>query len=396
MGLNTLPLETGQKRQRIASRRHAGLSIIVATACAVVSACDPADVLTPDDGRNAPGVIAYGFTIPDALTVIGDEEFLFLERGGTVYRYDSGEVTVVSGIPSSRMSDVYGGLLDLSLHPDFPSNSLVYLAYNDASHDLAVARFELRGDRAENLEVIFESDDFSIGSRIVWEDADHFFLSAGIGGDPYPDPGPQDLDSDVGKIHRLLADGRIPPDNPVLPGRTEPSSIWSFGHRNPQGLHFDDDQGILYAVEHGPLGGDELNVVEAGGNYGWPDFSYGLNYDRTPVSNMTEEQAEATSILPLAHWTPAFRVAPSGLHRVEGGADPSWQGSFLIGALYRQDLLRYDPVTEQTDVVRSRVGRVRDIAQFPGGDYLIAVDAGSPAASLTGRIIRFGPNGAPP
>ena len=373
-----------------------GKVAFAATVGLALSGCDPASVLTPDDGRDAPGVIAYGFTIPDALTVIGEEEFLFVERSGTVYRYDSGAVTTVSGIPRSRMSDVYGGLLDLSLHPGFATNRLVYLAYNDASHDLAVARFELRGDRADNLDVIFQSDDFSIGSRIVWQDSEHFFLSAGIGGDPYPDPGPQDLDSDVGKIHRLMADGRIPADNPLLPGRSAPSSIWSFGHRNPQGLHFDVDEGTLYAVEHGPLGGDELNVVEGGGNYGWPDFSYGLNYDRTPVSGMTEEEAEAVSILPLAYWSPAFRVAPSGLHRIEGATDPAWDGSFLVGALYRHDLLRYDPLTDETEVVLAGVGRVRDIARLPGGDFLIAVDAGSPSASLTGRIIRLSPDASTP
>lgn len=360
--------------------RAVGLSVLV-------TACQAVDVVTPDDGRNDPGVIAFGFTIPGALTVIGESEFLFLDRSGAVYRYASGEVGAVSGIPASRMRDVYGGLLDLSLDPAFETNRRVYLAYNDAGYGLAVARFELRGDRAGNLEVIFESEDFSIGSRIVWQDADHFFLSAGIGGDPYPDPGPQNLDSDVGKIHRLLADGRVPVDNPVLPGRSEPTSIWSFGHRNPQGLYFDRTEGALYAIEHGPLGGDELNLVEAGGNYGWPDFSYGLNYDRSPVSDMTEEEAAAESLLPVAYWTPDFRIAPSGLLRVDAPGNPSWDGSFLFGALYRNELLRYDPVTDETEVVLERVGRVRDIAQLPSGGLLIAVDAGSPGASHTGRII---------
>lgn len=392
MTLDFAPLQSEQGGA--AARTRAGLSLPLALAGAslVMAGCEAADILSGDDGRNDPGVVAYGFTVPDALTVIGEDEFLFLDRRGGVYHYEAGAVTALSGVPRSRMSDVYGGLLDLSLHPDFATNRLVYLAYNDASYDLAVARFELRDDRAENLEVVFGSDEFSIGTRIAWEDSDHFFFSSGVGGDPYPDAGPQDLDSDVGKIHRLRADGDIPSDNPVLPGRSAPTSIWSFGHRNPQGLYFDDDEGMLYAVEHGPLGGDELNVIEAGGDYGWPDFSYGLNYDRSPVSDATAEEAATWSVLPLAHWTPDYRVAPSGLIRVTGGANPSWEGSFLIGALYQQDVLRYDPLTEETEVALAGVGRVRDIAQLPGGDFLIAVDAGSPDASRTGRIIRIGSN----
>ena len=370
-------------------------AVVSLVGCLALFACEGDDPVTPNDGRDDPGVIAFGFAVPDAITVIGPDEFLFLERRGLVYRYHAGEVTELSGIPRTRMSDVYGGLLDLSLHPDFETNRLVYLAYNDRSYDLAVARFTLDGDRAEGLEVIFESDDFSIGSRIVWEDDEHFFLSSGIGGDPYPDPGPQDLDSDVGKIHRLMADGTVPADNPLLGGRPSPTSVWSYGHRNPQGLHYDVADGSLYAVEHGPLGGDELNVVEAGGNYRLLDFSYGLNYDGSPVSHMSEAEAATVSVLPLVYWGPEFRVAPSGLHRVTAGTRTSWEGSFLVGALYRQDVLRYDPNTGETEVALSGVGRVRDIAQLPDGTFLLAVDAGSPDRSRTGRIIRVDPGATP-
>jgi glucose/arabinose dehydrogenase len=286
------------------------------------------------------------------------------------------------------MSDVYGGLLDVSLHPDFPLTRRVYIAYNDRDYGLAIARFTLGDGRAEAVEVIYESDEFSIGTRIEWQDADHFFFSHGVGGDPHPMAGPQDLRSDVGKIHRLAADGLVPADNPILPGEATPSSVWSYGHRNPQGLYFDRDEGRLYAIEHGPLGGDELNVVEAGENYGWPLFSYGLNYDGTPVSAMTESEAAAASTLPYAHWGPDFRVAPSGLLRVESGEDA---GSFLLGALYPGHLLRYDPGTGETMVVLRGVGRVRDIAALPDGGFLISTDAGSPTPATAGRVIRLLP-----
>jgi glucose/arabinose dehydrogenase len=144
------------------------------------------------------------------------------------------------------------------------------------------------------------------------------------------------------------------------------------------------------------LGGDELNIITAGGNYGWPLFSYGLNYDETPVSHMTEEEAAAFSILPTKVWGPDFRVAPSGLLLVEGSQFPSWNGSFLLGALNPQHLLRYDPATDETEIVLARVGRVRDVAQLPGGRLLISVDAGSPNPPDPGRIIRLSPGGDRP
>jgi aldose sugar dehydrogenase len=338
-----------------------------------------------------PGVLASGYWIPDGIAVIGEGEFLFADRGGALYHYVRGGVTGVRGLPRSRTSGVFGGLLDVSLHPSFPNSRLVYIAYNDASFGLTVARFELRDDRAERLSVIYESDEFSIGSRIEWEDPSHFFLSFGVGGDPYPDPGPQDLSADVGKIHRLTADGQIPPDNPILPGASTPSTIWSYGHRNPQGLHYDTVARKLYATEHGPLGGDELNVVVAGGNYGWPLFSYGLNYDRTRVSDMSEGAARAVSILPVKFWGPDDRVAPSGLLFVEGSQFASWNGAFLFGALRPQHLVRYDPATGETEIVLRNVGRVRDIAQLPSGKLLIAVDSGSPKPSARGRIIELSP-----
>jgi aldose sugar dehydrogenase len=345
----------------------------------------------PTGVTNEAGVLASGYGIPDGIAVIGEDDFLFADRGGTLYHYVRGRVTEVRGLPPSRMSSVYGGLLDVSLHPGFADSRLVYIAYDNASSDLAVARFELRDDRAERLSVIYESDEFSIGSRIEWQDPSHFFLSFGVGGDPYPAPGPQDLRADVGKIHRLTADGQIPRDNPILPGASKPSTIWSYGHRNPQGLHYDAVKRTLYATEHGPLGGDELNIVVAGGNYGWPLFSYGLNYDRTRVSDMSEGAARAVSILPAKYWGPDNRVAPSGLLFVEGSQFASWNGAFLLGALRPQHLLRYDPATDETDVVLRNVGRVRDIAQLPSGKLLIAVDAGSPKPSDRGRIIALSP-----
>ncbi|HEX5766160.1 MAG TPA: PQQ-dependent sugar dehydrogenase, partial [Woeseiaceae bacterium] len=200
----------------IRPRKHLGLLALVPFLLWSCRADDPTGV------TNEPGVLASGYWVPDGIAVIGEREFLFADRGGALYHYVDGGATRVRGLPPSRTSGVYGGLLDVSLHPGFPDSRLVYIAYNDDSFGLAVARFELRDDRAESLSVIYESDEFSIGSRIEWEDPSHFFLSFGVGGDPYPDAGPQDLGADVGKIHRLTADGQIPSDNPILPGALQP------------------------------------------------------------------------------------------------------------------------------------------------------------------------------
>lgn len=372
-------------------RKHLGL---MALCFALLSSCQADDITGP--GTTAPGVIASGFGVPDGIAVIGETEFLFAERSGVVHHYVNGKVTQVKGIPPTQVYDVYGGFLDVSLHPDFQNNHLVYIAYDNASFNLSVARFELRNDRAQNLTVIYQSQEFSIGSRIAWEDDSHFFLSFGVGGDPYPEPGPQDLNSDRGKIHRLMADGQIPSDNPHFRGSANPSTIWSYGHRNPQGLYYDAADQILYESEHGPLGGDELNIITAGGNYGWPLFSYGRNYDNTPVSYMTEEEAATISILPFMHWNPNFRVAPSGLLLVENSPFTSWNGSFLLGALNLQHLIRYDPAGDKTEIVLANVGRVRDVAQLPSGKLLISVDSGSPNPSDPGRIIQLLPSGAFP
>ncbi len=349
-------------------RRKEGTTVIrkrlglLAVGVSLLASCQPDEPNAPNGG---PPVEDRTAGTVDAIAVIGEQEFLFAWRSGALHHDVGGQVTVVQGLPESRTIEVYGGLLDVSVHPDFEDNRLVYIAYDDAVFGLAVARFELRDDRARNLEVIYESNEFSIGSRIVWEDASHF-------------------------------DGQIPSDNPVFPGASEPTTIWSYGHRNPQGLHYDAALRTLYANEHGPMGGDELNVITAGGNYGWPLFSYGLNYDGTPVSDMTEAEAAAVSILPAKAWGPGLRVAPSGLLLIEGSQFPSWSGSFLMGAMNPQHLLRYDPTTDETEIVLERVGRVRDIAQLPSGTLLISVDAGSPNPADRGRIIQLSPGGVIP
>ena len=339
-------------------------------------------------------VLAEGFEIPWAIEVIGEEDYLFTERMGGLFHYQNGTVQEVKGVPKSKtftLDRPYGGMMDVSLHPNFEANRLVYLAYVNERYTTSVARFKLGDNVAENVEVIFNGNQFSVGSRIAWQDDSHFFLTFGVGGVPKPDPGPQDLNDPRGKIFRLMADGGIPQDNPIFKEKSKPSGIWSYGHRDPQGLFYDKETGVLYSNEHGPLGGDEFNMIQKGGNYGWPLFCYGFNYDMSKVSTMTEAEASKITVLPEKYWGPDFRLSPSGLIKLKNSNFRSWNGSFLMGGLTYQHLVLYNPKTGETQLAIPKVGRVRDIAQLPSGNLLILVDHKSPRINTTGRLIRLTP-----
>ncbi len=345
-------------------------------------------------------VIVTGYAIPWAIEILAEEEYLFTERLGNLLYFKDGTTKELSGIPEVMTVEnsglTYGGLMDVSLHPDFSENGLVYVAYVNENGIMAVGRFDFSGRAVEDFEVIFESNTFSIGSRIIWDNSRHFYVSHGMGGSPDPDPGPQDLSHDSGKIHRLMEDGSIPDDNPIFDGFSDPTSIWSYGHRDPQGLYFDREEEVLYSTEHGPLGGDELNIVTKAGNYGWPLYSNGLNYDRSAVSSLSEEEASQQFVMPLKTWGPQFNMAPSGLEKLEESLFTDLNGSFLLGSLAQQRLIAYSPESGRTSILLDRIGRVRDVAQLPSGGLLILLDYRSPKLEDSGRIVKITPKLSPP
>lgn len=380
------------------------LLALIGTACQPAQeSAETATELSQDESGLPPGVeialidfqleeVATGFSTPWAIELLGEDEYLVTDRMGTLHHITDGHSIALTGLPATTTVEVgrhYGGLMDVSLHPRFADNRLVYIAYVNDESRMAVARFRLEGEAAQNLEVVFESNAFSIGSRIAWEDDEHFFVTQGMGGDPTPKPGPQNLEHDGGKIHRLMKDGSVPADNPVFEGTDEPTSIWSYGHRDPQGLYFDREEGLLYSNEHGPLGGDEMNVIEKGGNYGWPRFSYGMNYDRTTVGDLSEEEAGQLTILPVKAWGPDFRVAPSGLERLDNETFPELGGWFVMGSLFQNRLIAYDLASGRTAIVSEKLGRIRDVAQLPSGDLIVLLDSeGLPEGG--GRVMRLG------
>ena len=361
------------------------LATLLLTACGGDAARGDGILTEPLEANTE--VLADGFVNPYAIAVINENEYLITERVAGLYHYVDGELTELGGIPDSEIFDsrgtIVGGVMDVSLHPDFASNGFVYLAYLDMENTMSVARFNFADREVEDVEVIFDSDFGSIGSAFAWQDADHFFVSQGI---TSLEAG-QDLTHDGGTIHRLTADGSVPDDNPVFDGFDGPTSIWSYGHRVNQGLLVDG--GVLYATEHGDSAGDEFNVIEGGANYGWPNITSGRFRDGNPPA--ADDGLLASAIDPLVTW-PTVTLAPTGLMRVNNSNFPELDGRFLTGALVATALVSIDVDTAETSILIDDTGRVRDIDQLPGGDLIMAVEApltGPP----NGQIVRLSPAG---
>ena len=232
--------------------------------------------------------------------------------------------------------------------------------------------------------------------RIAWEDSIHFFLNVGnsdLSTRTNPFLYAQDLHDDAGKIHRLMDDGSIPADNPVFDSFTSPTTIWSYGHRDVQGLFFDESTRTLFGVEHGPKGGDEFNVIEKGKNYGWPLFTYGINYDGAVVSLISEDSAATFTAFPEHYWTvPTYdggqAIAPACLLKVNRSTISDWNDYFLFGSLAYRRLMKYNRETNETFGLTIE-GRIRTIKQLPSGDIIALIERNDLRLS-NGMIIRIG------
>jgi len=271
-----------------------------------------------------------------------------------------------------------GGLLDVALHPDYADNGWVYLVYargEGRNAMTSLVRGRVKDNRWIDHQDLFvaEPEDrrragVHFGSRIVFRDGYVFFSI----GDRGAKPQAQSLDTPNGKIHRLHDDGRVPDDNPFI-GETPYESIWSYGHRNPQGLAIHPDTGELWSTEHGPRGGDELNLILKGRNYGWPEVTFGMNYGGTPI---TEHTSLPGMEPPVWHWTPS--IATCGLAFADGDAYPAWDGDLLAGGLAAQVLERLrvrDGKMIEREVLLKNAGRVRDVATAPDGVLHLILEA---------------------
>jgi len=326
-----------------------------------------------------PEVLYDGLNSPWGMVWLPDGRLLVTERSGEILVFKNDKFTgeKLTGVPAV-FAKGQGGLMDIKLHPDYKTNGWIYITFSKPVADLAstaVVRFKLKGNQIVEKEDIFEAKpalnaDFHFGSRIVFDKDKYMFISVGERG---TQPKVQELDNDHGKVHRLFADGKIPKDNPFVSQQGAHGSIWTYGHRNPQGLVYDAATNRIWEDEHGPKGGDELNLIEKGKNYGWPKTSYGINYDGTIL---TPNKQLAGIEDPKHYWVPS--IGPCGMTIVTSNKYPGWKGNLLIGALAFRHLNRVtlDGTTYKSEErLLQDKGRFRYVAESPDG-FLYAVTEG--------------------
>lgn len=342
-------------------------------------------------------IVASGLDVPWSFTFLPDGAILVTERKGTLRLVRNGklEPEPIRGVPPVVARDE-AGLMSVVAHPNYAENGWIYLTFSDpgATEETTmnkIIRARLRGGELVDHEVIFSipKEDYPqsfvlFGGRLVFE-GDYLFFSVGERGMEEGATGlAQDLASPNGKIHRVFHDGRVPPDNPFADRADAWKSVWAYGVRNPQGLAL-NERGELWETEHGPRGGDELNRIARGKNYGWPVVSHGMNYDGTPVS----EKKEAPGMeKPVIDWTPSIAVSQIEFYR--GDQFPKWKNQLFVGSLAQQKFLRVviegDRVVHYEEVFK-RLGRVRDIKTGPDGFLYLTLELiGKP-----GRIVRMVP-----
>lgn len=342
-------------------------------------------------------MVAEGLEIPWAVEFLpGDEGMLVAEKRGTLRRVRGGKADAepIAGTPEVWARG-QGGLLVVQAHPDYAKNGWVYLAFSEAreagSGDAmtAIVRGRIRDGRWVDEEQIYRAprelyrgSGVHFGTRLVFAEGYLFFAI----GDRGAQDQAQDLGRPNGKVHRIHDDGRVPADNPFVNTPGALPTIWSYGHRNPQGLvarpGTSGDGFEMWSTEHGARGGDELNLVKRGLNYGWPMVTYGINYNGTPISAATERDGLES---PVMHWTPSIAVC--GLDIYGGEKFPGWKGDLLVGSLRQEELRRVKldgaKVVEQEVLFRG-IGRVRTVEEGPDG--LVYVGLENP-----GRVVRLVP-----
>lgn len=337
--------------------------------------------------------LAEGLVNPWCVAFLPDGTLLVTERPGRLRVIRDGALVEepVAGVPEVY-ADNQAGLFDILPHPDFAENRTVFLSYahgTDRANALRVARATFDGAALDNLEVIYEAKPlkeagYHYGGKIVYAPDGALWVSIGEGS-RYKELA-QDMTTSFGAIIRINQDGSIPEDNPDF-GENALPELWSKGHRNPQGLAWDGERGILWSNEHGPRGGDEINIIEKGANYGWPLASYGIDYNGARITPFTEYEGTKQ---PFKYWTPSIGV--SGLAVYRGDLFSDWNGDLFVGAMATRALHRIDlnEAGEEVGEERYLVGeRVRDVRVGPDGAIYVTTEdrQGAPV----GRVLRLTP-----
>lgn len=327
--------------------------------------------------------IVNGLERPWAVAFLPDGRMLITERPGRLNIVDGDNVTVIEGTPEVRAIG-QGGMLDVAVHPGYEENGWIYLTFSQAGPDddtaLTLVRGRLDGNNFVDVEEIFKQNRYSspgrhYGSRIAWDSNGYMFVSVGDrGADP---PRAQDLSDHAGTLLRMHDDGSVPEDNPFVNNADAAGEIYSYGHRNIQGFIIHPETDEIWGTEHGPRGGDELNYIEAGNNYGWPSASLGRNYGNEREFHAGTEARHLDGIVdPVYEFLPTH--APSGLALVTSDKFPNWKGNLLAGGLTSQRIRRLlivdNTVFHDEELLLRDVGRIRDVREGPDGNIYVLTD----------------------
>ncbi|WP_149240092.1 PQQ-dependent sugar dehydrogenase [Dyadobacter sp. 32] len=337
--------------------------------------------------------VASGLKMPWATTFLPNGDLLVTERVGKLRLVKKGVLDPqdISGLPEILYKG-QGGLLDVQLHPDYAKNGWIYISYSspkaegeegdDGGANTGLIRAKLKDHALTDVQKLFKAlpnvkGGNHFGGRIVFDKKGYVFLSLGERGQK---ENAQNLGKDQGKVVRLHEDGKIPTDNPFVKTPGARPEIWTYGHRNPQGMTIHPTTGVIWAHEHGPQGGDELNIVQKGKNYGWPLITFGIDYDNSIISKDT---ARAGMEQPVTYWKPS--IAPCGMTFVTSSQFKDWNGDLIVGSLkfqYLQHLtIKGNKVTGR-EIIFNKLGRVRDVRQGPDGNLYVVLEN-------SGKIVRI-------
>jgi aldose sugar dehydrogenase len=347
----------------------------------------PAEAITVKTKHHAYQLKTWvsGLNDPWSMTFLPDGTAVITEKRGKLYTVAPGttEAKLVAGMPEVD-SNSQAGLFDVAPHPHYKSNGWLYVAYSHPTRNASGARVSLtrvfRGKLKDGALVdqqsVFEAPvefypragGVHFGGRLAFDKRGYLFFTIGERGHQNNS---QDLSVPMGKVHRVFDDGRVPDDNPFAKDPKAFKTIWSYGHRNPQGLAFHPETGELYDLEHGPRGGDELNLVRPGLNYGWPVITYGMNYDGSPITDLTAKEGMEQ---PVTFWTPSLAV--SGMSFYTGDQFPMWKNHLFIASLAAQELRRLElqngKVVDEEVIFRG-LGRIRHVTPGPDGALYVCL-----------------------
>ena len=333
-----------------------------------------------DDFSYKAETVVDGLDIAWGMEFLPDGSILIAEQEGKMIHFKDGQKTAIKNVPEVVYKN-QGGLLDLKLHPDYSNNGWIYFSFSgnpendDEGANTMIMRARLKENELIDKEVIYKATPNTkkgqhFGSRLEFDKDGYLFFSIGDRGNR--DVNPQDINRDGGKIYRLNDDGSIPSDNPFVTTAGAKAAVYSYGHRNPQGMAMNPSTGEIWTHEHGPQGGDEINIIKPGKNYGWPVITYGINYDDSVI---TDDSALPGMEQPLHYWVPS--IAPSGMAFINSDRYPGWNGNLLVGSLKFQylDLVFLDngKVVKEEKLMEG-MGRVRTVKVGPDGYIYVSVE----------------------